>query len=85
MELGKKLYKPRFSSIENIYKTISTNDFKPTNIGHSIVKRLPKSLLKFNKNNFINPIIIYCDNLTLKDENINLEIKLKTILCKIFN
>ena len=85
MELGKKLYKPRFSSIENIYKIILTNDFKPINIGHSIVKRLPKSLLKFNKNNFINPIIIYCDNLTLKDENINLEIKLKTILCKIFN
>ena len=85
MELGKKLYKPRFSSIENIYKIILTNDFKPINIGHSIVKRLPKSLLKFNKNNFINPIVIYCDNLTLKDENINLEIKLKTILCKIFN
>ena len=41
-------------TFENIYKTISTNDFKPTNIGHSIVKRLPKSLLKFNKNNFIN-------------------------------
>ncbi len=85
MELGNKLYKPRFSSVENIYKIILTNNFKPFNIGNSIVKRLPKSLSKFNKNNFINPIIIYCDNLILKDENIDLEIKLKTILCKIFN